>query len=331
VFVRVQPGEGNYRYLGDLNDNGIADEDEFIIDPFDGDYILINVPTSELFPVINLKTSTRWRINFDKIFKRKSFWSTILKPVSTETLLRLEEYSKEEDFKNVLLLKSSALLNDSTTIRGSNIVQQDFFLFKNKPGFSFRFRYLQSNKLNQYNNGSEKGYFRERSIRFRFRMAKQITNQTDFINQTDNVVSDTDNNRTRLVTINRLVSDFSYRPIMNIEVGFKFTVGRSTDERYSQPTVLDNNSQLLRFTFSFATRGRLRLEAERSEVNDNGTENLIPYEMLRGNVIGMNYFWRLNLDYRIANNLQIAVNYTGRMLADSDIVHNMRAEARAFF
>ena len=96
-------------------------------------------------------------------------------------------------------------------------------------------------------------------------------------------------------------------------------------------TILDNNSQLLRFTFSFENKGRLRLEVERNEVVDNGTTNEIPFEMLRGNVIGINYFWRVNFDYRIARNLQINLNYNGRKQGDGNIVHNMRSEARAYF
>lgn len=332
VFVRVAKGEGNYRYLGDLNNNGIADEEEFIPDPYDGDYILVQVPTSELFPVVNLKTSTRWKINFASLLKRnRSFMSKMLKPLSTETVLRLDEYTEDNDIASVLLLKPSILMNDSTTLRGANSFQQDLFLFKNKPDLSFRFRYLQNNKLTKYNSGNEKAHFIERSLRVRFRMVKEISNQTDLINQTDNVDTEINNFRARQLNINNLVSDFSYRPIQSIEVGFKFSYGRSIDNLPAKPTILDNNSQLIRFTFSFANKGRLRLEAERNEVSDNGTTNDIPFEMLRGNVIGNNYFWRVNFDYRIAKNLQITLNYNGRKQGEGRIIHNMRSEARAYF
>ncbi len=332
VFVRVQYAEGNYRYLGDLNNNGIADEDEFVQDIYDGDYILLNVPTSELFPVVNLKTNTRWKINFAKMFKsKKSLWAKLLNPISTETVLRLDEYSDEENISKVLLLNDKALMNDSTTIRGANSFQQDLFLFKNKPDLSFRFRYLQNNKLNQFSNGNEYGGFIERSLRIRFRMVKEIRNQTDFVNQTDNLSSETNSSRARMLSTSTLTSDFSYRPIQNIEVGFKVSVGNSIDKLPTKPTEVNSNSQLIRFTYSFTNKGRLRVEAERSELTDNGTENIIPYEMLRGKVVGINYFWRVNFDYRLADNLQITLNYLGRKQSTNRIVHNMRTEARAYF
>lgn len=332
VFVRVQFGEGNYRYLGDLNNNGIADEDEFVQDIYDGDYILLNVPTSELFPVINLKTSTRWKVNFSKILKsKKSLWAKILNPIFTETVLRLDEYSDEEEISKILLLNKSVLMNDSTTIRGANSFQQDLFFFKNKPDLSFRFRYLQNNKLNQYSNGNELGGFIERSLRVRFRMVKEIRNQTDFVNQTDNLSSETNSSRERMLSTSTLTSDFSYRPVQNIEVGFKVSSSKSIDNLPKSPTELNSNSQLIRFTYSFTNKGRLRLEAERSELTDNGTENQIPYEMLRGKVVGINYFWRVNFDYRLDDNLQITLNYLGRKQGANSIVHNMRTEARAYF
>ena len=332
VFVRVQYGEGNYKYLGDLNNNGIADEDEFVQDIYEGDYTVLNIPTSELFPVVNLRTSTRWKFNFSKLLKsNKSFWAKVIKPISTESVVRIDEYSEEEDIASVLLLKSSTLMNDSTTLRGANSFQQDIFLFKNKPDLSFRFRYIENKKLTQYNTGNENGHFIERSLRIRFRMVKEIRNQTDFINQSDDVSTTANSSRARMLSINELTSDFSYRPILNIEVGFKLGVGSSSDELPTKPTKIESNSQLIRFTYSFTNRGRLRVEAERSEVTDNGTGNLMPYELLRGKVVGINYFWRVNFDYRLANNLQITLNYLGRKQGEGKIIHNMRSEARAYF
>ena len=255
----------------------------------------------------------------------------MIKPISTESVIRIDEYSEEEDIASVLLLKPNTLMNDSTTLRGANSFQQDLFLFKNKPDLSFRFRYIENKKLTQYNTGNENGHFIERSLRIRFRMVKEIRNQTDFINQTDNVSTTANSSRARMLSINELTSDFSYRPIQNIEVGFKLGVGSSSDALPIKPTEIESNSQLIRFTYSFTNKGRLRIEAERSEVTDNGTGNLIPYELLRGKVIGKNYFWRVNFDYRLANNLQITLSYLGRKQGDSKIIHNMRSEARAYF
>jgi len=197
VFIRVEQGTGNYIYLGDLNNNGIAEENEFEPAVYDGDFIITTIPTDELFPVIDLKANTRWSLDFEKIFKGKGFFNTILNPVSTETSLRVEENSKEPDIGKIYLLNFSSFLNDSTTITGFNFIQQDINLFKNERDFSLRFRFNQRQSLNQYSAGLEKGFARERSIRIKFKMVKEINNETDFINKIDNLIAPASSNRAR--------------------------------------------------------------------------------------------------------------------------------------
>lgn len=331
VFVRVEQGTGNFKYLGDLNNNSIADENEFEPTVFDGDYIQITLPTDELFPVIDLKTSTRWKINFANLLDKSTLAGKILNPVSTETFWRIEENSKETDYAKIYLLNFNYFLNESTTIRGSNYFQQDLFLFENEQDLSFRFRFAQRNSLNEFFDGYEKGYNRERSLRIRFKLVKEISNQTDIVNESDNVSANEKSNRRRNITNNNISSDFSYRPVRNIEVGFRIKVGRSEDVFPLTPTVIDLNSQLLRFNLSFLGTGRLRIELERNELIANTTQNLIPFELTVGNQIGKNYYWRLNFDYRLSANLQTTLSYDGRQQGSSKVIHTARAEARAYF
>ena len=332
VFVIVEQGTGNYIYLGDLNNNGIADEDEFEQTIYEGDYILTTIPTDELFPVIDLKTSTRWKLDFSKLFDNdKSLLADIINPIYTETFWRVEENSRLSDTKQIYFLNFSKFLNDSTTVRGSNLFQQDVYLFRNSSELSFRFRFTQRRNLNQYSGGTERGFFNEKSVRINFKMVEEINNQTEIINQTDNVATKTRNNRAREVSGNEIKTDFSYRPIRNLEVGFIFGAGRSEDTFPETPTVIDVNSQGLRVTYSFAGKGRIRAEVERKELTSNNTENYIPFEITKGNTIGKNYFWRLNFDYRIANNLQTTFSYDGRLQGLGKVINTMRAEARAYF
>lgn len=331
VFVKVEKGNGNYIYLGDLNNNGIKDENEFEPAIFDGEYILVTVPTDELFPVIDLKTSTRWKADFARILNGNSFIETILKPVSTETFWRIEENSKETDTKKIYLLNFSSFLNDSTTIRGSNLFQQDVFIFKNRNDLSFRFRFTQRKNLNQFAGGTERGLFKERGIRVRFQMVEEISNQTEYKNIIDNNSAPVTSNRSRRVIINDLSSDFSYRPERNLEIGFVIRVAENKDEFPEVPTIINENAQTLRMNLNFSGRGRLRVEFERNELVANNTSNPIPFEITKGRLIGKNYFWRVNFDYRIAGNLQTTLGYDGRLQGAGKIVHTMRAEARAYF
>ncbi len=78
---------------------------------------------------------------------KRNFLSSVLKAISTETLWRIEENSKDTKYSNIYLLRLSTFQNEATTIRGSNLLQQDFFLFENEQDLSFRFRYCKEQIL----------------------------------------------------------------------------------------------------------------------------------------------------------------------------------------
>ena len=330
VFVKVAKGTGNYKYLGDVNKNGIADEADFELTAYDGEFIVVLLPTDQLFPVVDLKTSSRWNIDFAKVFKGDNLFSKALKSISTETFIRIEENSKTSSTGDIYLLHLSKFLNDSTTINGSNFLQQDLYILKNDREFSIRTRFAQKRSLAQYAAGIEKGFSNEKSIRIRFQMVEEISNQTDYSFKNDNYSSQTPNNRSRELNENEIASEFSYRPENNIEAGLKLAAGKIVDSYPVVPTEIYSNTQLLKMNFSFVGVGRLRIELERDEYTVNNS-NFIPYEVTNGNQIGKNYFWRFYFDYRLAANFSATINYDGRILGSSGVIHSLRAEARAFF
>jgi hypothetical protein len=331
VFVQVTKGSGNYIYLGDINNNGIKDENEFESTLYDGDYVMVTVPTDQLYPVIDLKTSTHWRLSYRDMADRNSVLGKILHPFTSDVQWRVEENTQEQDYKKIYFLHFSDFQNPDKTISGSNYIQHDLFLFENDPEFSARIRYNQTKSLNQYSSELESAYARERSLRINFKMVKEISNQTDIANETDNLGAPSTSTRKRMITGNSITSDFSYRPVKDIEVGFKFNAGKKEDDLPVKPTIIDLNSQTLRFTLSFAGTGRLKIELERDELNLNSNENYIPFEMTESNLIGKNYYWRLNFDYKLSANLKSTVSYDGRLQSSSQAVHTARAEVRAFF
>jgi len=331
VFVRVPQGTGGFSYQGDLNNNGIAEENEFIPDPFEGNFIQTTIPTDELFPVIDLKLNTRWKIDFKRHFTEKDFVSSVLKSLTTETTYRIEENSRVSDPEKIYLLRFKYFLNDSTTIRGFNFFQQDLHILKNQRELSFRLRYTERKSLNQFSAGLENSFSKKRSLKIKFRMVKEINNETEFTNEIENVSAPSTTNRSRKTESNGLSTDFSYRPYNNFELGFLIMVNRIEDSFPIQPTIIDENKISLRFTLSLLRKGRLRAEVERTELLTNDNDNIIPFEITNGNLIGKNYIWRLNFDYRFSSNLQTNINYSGRLQGKGKVINTLTAEARAYF
>ena len=135
VFVQVQPGQGQYIWTGTGNVD-VTDEKDFQLSRYDGNYTVITVPTDQLIPVINVKTSARLLLTPDKFMPSPSGWfEKTLSALSTESYVRIEEKSSDPQTSQIYLLHLSHFLDTSTTILGSQLIQQDLFIFENRPDF----------------------------------------------------------------------------------------------------------------------------------------------------------------------------------------------------
>ncbi len=338
VFVRVPKGTGNYRYLGDLNNTGMADEDEFELVRFDGDYIAVTVPTDELFPVVDLRSNIRLRLIPSRIIEEgNGFFTGLIRRFSTDTNLRLEEKSRDPQTSNIYLMRLSSFRDQENTIVGSQMITQDVFLNERSREFSMRFRYMERKGLNQFSLGVETANYIERSVRLRWQLVEEIGHQVDVINRRDRVIATQPSNRERAITSNAITSDLSYRPQPRIEVGFVMEITSAVDEFPEYPINASINAQTLRLLYSIQARGQFRTEFSREQVllRQNRPDDLLryslPFELTGGRVEGLSWLWRVTFDYRISRFIQASIQYDGRAEHDRPLIHQGRGEVRVFF
>ncbi len=334
VFLNVPLGQGSYEYRGDLNGNGIQDEDEFELTRFEGDYILLTIPTDELFPVIDLKSSLRLRLRPDRILREEAdapLWQGVLRALSSETFIRIDEKSEEERTSDIYLLRLDRFLNDSTTLRGFQNFRQDLFLFERSQDFSLRLRFDQRDGFSQYALGSERSWRRERSLRVKTRLVREIGLQADAIFLDDELRTAAASSRARDIVSANLIGDLSYRPWKDVEIGFVIDSKTATDSWPAVPVEADITTLSLRSITAFPGPGRLRIEIERSTVTFNTEVDRFPFELTDGRAEGTSWVWRLNFDYRLTSFMQATLSYLGRSETERAVIHTARAEVKAFF
>ncbi|HEX9614546.1 MAG TPA: hypothetical protein VGA55_03540, partial [Bacteroidota bacterium] len=335
VYVRVTKGEGNYRYLGDLNANTIADDSEFEPTRFDGDFIVLFLPGEDLYPVASLKSSVRLRLHPSQMIDRTSFPGSILAPVSTETYARIDERSSDPRTDNIYFFRLGTFLNPTHTISGSQIFTQDIHLYENEASFSARFRFSQRRGLIQLVSSGEASYSRERSLRVRTRLIPELGNESEFVERMDRLLSPTIGPRDRDLAAYGLSSDFSYRPEREWEVGFRLKIETTTDRLRGDHAVADMNEQSIRIVYAFLGKGQMRIEGSREEAilsqPSIDEQKIYPFEFTQGRVFGKTYLWSASFDYRVTQNIQLTVHYNGRTEGGRSPVHLARAEAKAFF
>ena len=328
IFQQVPKGTGNYMYIGDANNNRIIDAPDFQLSRFDGDFIALSVPLDDLVPVIDLKASARVRLNLSRMLTSGTWYGKVLSTLSSETYFRVEEKSTEQDRKQIYLLHFSKFLRDEATLSGSHLISQDVYFLENNPSVSVRLRFSQRRGLTQFALLNERSFTRERSIRLRWHLVQEISNQVDFVERSDDLSSSQQNNRIRQVMSKNISTDIGYRPAQNIELGFKIGVGRASN---GDTTTVDLNDQSIRLVYSFEGKGQARLEFTREEVRFDKPLVFVPFELTNGRRAGRTLLWRLGFDYRVTKFLQGSFFYDGRSEAEQKPIHTANAEVRAFF
>jgi len=349
VFVPVPQGLGSYYYIGDLNHNGKPDPNEFAPAAYNdqGDFILVTVPTEQLFPTTSLRSNVRLHVDPKDLFglqKPTNWFQSALANISSESYLKIEETSTDTIPRDIYLFHLSHFRNDSTTINGIMEIGQDFNILENDPDQSYRLHYLERSSAVQYNTGLEHSFQAERSVRARVRPSFEFSNETTLTSATDIATGDTLSvNRPHNTSSISISTDWSYHPVgssfdYGAQVQFIHAVEHSFDPELSALT----DAVTLRSSYAIETRTRLRAEIERDELSLSQTPNDIlslPYALTEGKSIGITWLWRLALDYQFGSGIVATISYDGRNEAGDLLgstgeritIHNARAEIRANF
>jgi hypothetical protein len=334
IFWKVLPGQGQYTWI-DGNHNGqvdITNPSDFQQVNFNGDYVLLTRPTTTLYPVVNLQTNVRFGLTPEKFLKNDgSLTNTVLRSLSSVTLWQVAENNQTTNVSDIYLLHLSKFLNDSLTLSGSQLFQQDFYVLQNNRDFSLRLRFLQNKSLNQYSISTERGYKREQSLRLRIKLTDTFYEELDLSLNDDNIAT-AYTERAHTIGSSSIGSELSYKPDPNVESSFRIELSKAVDASRSNLTN-SMNTEILKVAYSILSRGRLTTQFERDEVIiENQQPNVyLPFELTQGFLPGQTYIFQLGFDYRINSFIQATAMYTGRSQAGGSPIHTMTAEVRAFF
>ncbi len=331
IYIKVVKGSGNYIWT-DKNGNGIEENDEFDATRFDdGEYILRTFPSDNLIPIIDLRTSWRFKLKPYRSDDFNFLGDFIKSKISSETYVSIDEKSQSSKLSDIYLLNFSSFLNDSTTISGSQQWIQDLFYDELNRNFNLRFRYSQRKSLIQYSLDIEKRFITERSIRTNLKIIENLYNQTDF-GYGENQFQTTSTVRPKFLIQNWfIIPDLSYRNSFVWEIGLKsFLDSRRNKQSETQKAVVW--TEVLRYSYSFQNKGRFHSEIEMTRTSiSKKVGEFIPYELSNGNPDGKLYVWRSSFDYRLSDFITSFVSYDGRLSNNDPAIHTFRAEIRAFF
>ena len=349
VFVPVPQGLGTYYYIGDLNHNGKPDPNEFAVSlyPDQNDFILVTIPTTQLFPTTNLRSNFRLHLDPRDLLGLQhptTWWQSALANISSESYIKLEETSTDPNPDDIYFFHLSHFRNDSTTINGLMELGQDFNIMENNPVESYYLHYLERESAAQYNTGLQHAFQVERSVRGRFRPSFEFSNETTITSTTDESTGDS-------LSVNPphntgslgITTNWSYHPLgSKFDYGAELAGSHAVEHSTSPELTALTDAATLRMGYALETRARLRAQIERDEltISPAPTDVLqLPYALTQGKSLGTTWLWSLALDYQFGAGIVASLTYDGRNEAGDLLgnagervtIHNMRAEVRANF
>ncbi|RPI03868.1 MAG: hypothetical protein EHM72_00290 [Calditrichaeota bacterium] len=329
VYISVPEGEGNYRYDEELK--------EYVYDPL-GDHILRILTTDQFIPTVELKTSGRLRLEPTNFFKNSSsekgpLWNSVVKALSTESFVTIEERTQRKSVNDIYLLKLSKFRSPGETIFGTLQFRQDLYLFERSRDFSLRLRYASRDELNnQFLEGGEKREEEEYSARVTTRFSEKVNSQSEVTNSRTARFFNYQGKQNRDIHSLKINSDISITPVSIIKLSLEGRFSLEKDLYYLLPTKVQSFAVIPQMTYSIKNKGRVRGEFEWSFVKVNPSDRILPYEMANGRSAGKSFRVDIRFDYRISEVMQATLSYNGRNEPERHgVIHTGRAQITAAF
>lgn len=332
-YEKVSNGMGNFVWVD--NGNGIEELDEFfpatennMVEAF---YIRLLLPTGQYQPTnivqfnqsLNLTPKAVW-------FNETGGLKKIISLLSTQSAVTIRRESVLKKWKAYIPLGGNAEFGQ--IVAESVNIQNAVFVNRNHPKWELNAQQLHLVNTNFLINGVDRRTKTEwkpsvrfsptnkTSIRFSANKGKLGGNSQAFISQ------------------NYQIKYWSIDPAADLILNKKFrltgtyTYKNSAD--YSTETVFPAKQQKLSLDTQFGNAVKSNVTARISYVliSYKGTLNTpAAYNLLEGLQPGSNYLWSINLNTRLANNMQLNFGYDGRKAGNNKINHTGRASVQAIF
>lgn len=346
LTYQVSPtNQGDYVWK-DVNKDGVKQVDEFVISQFreDTSYVrvfivtpeFISVNTNQFNYVLNINPAALWR-NAKNVKKVLAMFSALASIQITKKTFVNKSRNVGEYFNPFPLKKEDAQLV-SSSINSRNSLY--FNRLEAKYGAQFDFNYASSRTL--LTTGFENRFLQSQGITVRWNIVKSFNTQIAYTNGVKANESDYYRQLKYRFHYNDLVTDFSYQFKTMLRVGLKYELSFKTNPT---DTVGKQTARIHRLTTEvrYNKTGKNTISASLSYASINYQDKNYPnqqleYAMLEGLRNGNNLVWTVGYEQNLGNNIQLSLNYDGRMTGFTSgdkstlkPIHTGRAELRALF
>lgn len=330
-FTRVLiTGEGTHQWI-DGNNDGIQQLDEFVESqrPEDRQFVKLLVPTNQFIKAFSQGLNFRLDLQGPRSWRERTGIARLVSRLSSLTGWNLDRRftgnSLADRLNPFTTMSESELVSVNQTLRSS------LFYNRSSPSYGAELAYSNNRQRQLLTIGFDERLLQ--SVKFSWRQ-----NIQQFVNATVNLESaariarsDALAQRNFHIQVSELNPVLAWQPqgSFRLEAQYAYTQRLNLNDR-AQATInkAQLEARLNQLNNRTATAAiRMFLIAYRGE----GGQSPVSYELLEALQPGTNLTWSLNLQQRLANGLQLLVNYEGRQSPGLPLVHLGRVQVTALF
>jgi hypothetical protein len=330
LYVEVNPGQGVFTWI-DYNENGTKEINEFEVAAFQdqANYIRVFTQSNEYIRTYSNQFSQSITISPRVLLKDKTWnLAKFTSKLSSVSAFKIDRKTTEESLE-------SSLNPFATNLNDTNLVtlnkQLRSSLFFNRTGYKYGVELLFQNTSNKtlLSNGFDSRENITYGVNLRYQLKKILV-------KWENEQTQKSLNSDFLASRNFLLKTWKTSPTITFQKGTDFNWDfiysyqekrNETEGEYASLSTLGTN-------IKYTVVNKLNLGANFNFVAIGfigATSSSLEYEMLEGLKKGNNFTWELILNRRVAKNLDLTINYTGRKPENLNAIHTGLVEIRAFF
>lgn len=343
-YQEVLPGEGSYDWI-DINEDGVQQLAEFRLSEFQDTSRFIQVPlfNNEFLQTNNSGINQSLRLDFKNLFKTKktkekdavknamvkelSKWKKAIKPLSILSTIRVNKKIEVDasdynpfdlSFDDTRIVNFNSFINHTLYVNRGNPKWDSQLGFKGNRTKFVQISGFEGRGLEEYFSRTRLGVDAELDLILTLKKGKKSG---------DSEILDA---RDFNIDFSSIRPEVNYRPLGNLRFIVKY--------EFQNKDLLQNVDNLKSNDFSFESTWRIAKKTSWNaglsfiDVNYIGETNTFSaFELLEGLKPGNNFLWNTSLTKRLANNVDLIINYEGRKTGENNPIHTGRAQVKATF
>lgn len=331
-YIRVNDGQGIYTWI-DYNNDGIKDLNEFeqALYADQADYIRVFVPSANYAPVFSNEwnQSILWRPEL--IWRQKEGFLRCMSRFSNQTRIRVQRKLQEAsvaEWMNPLAANIAELGLQSANTQFSNAL----FFNRNAKIFSAEYTWLRQQSKMLLASGYDARSQMKNQVNLRLNLTANWAFETTLSSGQTAALADYTTGRNFDLLFQEIKPQLIFQNGSLQRFSLTASAGKKTNalDFGGQKTL----SKMLEATWKInqSEKGSLNGSLKYAHFEFDGNAlSAAGYEMLEGLRPGTNWTWSLSFQKIVGKNLQLSVNYGGRLMPGQATVHTGGMELRANF